>query len=59
MKKKGSYFRCERYCGNYRRYIALMDTCDAEKIDAEFENGVLTLTIPKKELVPAKQIMIK
>jgi len=55
---KGSYYRCERYSGNYRRSIALTELCDSEKIDAKFINGVLTLTIPKKEPVPAKEIKI-
>jgi len=58
-EKKGSYYRCERYSGNYRRSITLTDQCDAENINAKFEDGVLTLTIPKKEPEPAKEIKIK
>ncbi|HHE38471.1 MAG TPA: Hsp20/alpha crystallin family protein [Candidatus Cloacimonetes bacterium] len=58
-EKKGSYYRCERYSGNYRRSIALTDQCDADSIKAKYEDGVLTLSIPKKEPVPAKEIKIK
>jgi len=58
-EKKGSYYRCERYSGNYRRSIALTEKCDADSIDAKYENGVLTISIPKKEPKPAKQIAIK
>ena len=57
-EKKGSYYRCERYNGNYRRSLTLTDQCDADKIDAKFKNGVLTLSIPKKEPVPSKEIQI-
>jgi len=58
-EKKGSYYRCERYCGNYKRSIALTEKCDANSIKAEFKNGVLTISIPKTEPEPAKKIEIK
>lgn len=58
-EKKGSYYRCERYSGNYKRSIALTEQCDATSINAEFKNGVLTITIPKTEPEPAKKIEIK
>lgn len=38
----------ERYQGSYQRQLRLSDTIDAEKVEASFENGVLTLTLPKK-----------
>ena len=58
-EKKDSYYKCERYSGNYRRTITLTDQCNAENINAKFEDGVLTLTIPKKEPEPTKEIKIK
>ena len=58
-EKKGSYYRCERYSGNYKRSITLTEKCDASSIEAKFNNGVLTITIPKSEPVPAKKIEIK
>lgn len=44
--KKGNYVRCERSYGSYQRSF---DTTgiDTEKIDAEFKDGVLKLTMPK------------
>jgi HSP20 family protein len=58
-EKKDSYYRCERYSGNYKRSIALTEQCDVKSINAEFKNGVLTITIPKAEPEPAKKIEIK
>ncbi len=58
-EKKDSYYRCERYSGNYKRSIALTEQCDVKSIKAEFKNGVLTITIPKTEPEPAKKIEIK
>ena len=44
--KKGNYVRCERSYGSYQRSF---DTTgiDTDKIDAEFKDGVLRLTMPK------------
>lgn len=57
-KKENSYYRCERYSGNYRRSISLTEECDADSIKADYKNGVLTITIPKTKPSPAKKIAI-
>ena len=57
-EKDETVYRYERYKGNYRRVVKLPETCDVEKVNAKLEDGVLTLTIPKKMPVPAKEITI-
>lgn len=57
-EKKGTMFRCERYSGSYRRSIYLPENADVNKISAKMENGVLSLSIPKKEETPKKEIVI-
>lgn len=57
-EKKNTYYCRERYQGSFRREITLTDYVDKSNIDATFENGVLTLEIPKVKPVPAKQIEI-
>lgn len=49
----------ERYMGCYQRIIRLPETCDEEKINAKLVDGVLTVTIPKVEPKPRKQITIE
>jgi len=49
----------ERFDGSYRHTFTLDDTLDAEKIEAHLNNGVLVLTLPKKEAVKPKRIEIK
>ena len=44
--KKGDYIRCERSYGSFSRSFSL-DGVDTEAIKAGFDNGVLTLTMPK------------
>ena len=50
----GKYVRCERSYGSYSRSFDV-SAIDSEKITATYENGVLTLDMPKKEaLIPKK-----
>ena len=44
--------------GRYRRDFTLPDAVDTERIQARIKNGVLTVTIPKKEEVKARKIQI-
>ena len=54
-----NYIRRERRCGSFYRSLALPLPVVTEKAEAEFENGVLTLTLPKAEEVKPKAIKIK
>lgn len=57
-ENKGTMYRCERYSGNYRRTLYLPENADVSKIQAKMEDGVLKLTVPKKEATPLKEIVI-
>ena len=47
--KKGKYIRKERYAGTMQRSSYVGDAITHEDIKAKFENGILSLTIPKKD----------
>ena len=49
----------ERYYGAYSRVFRLGQEVDESKAVARFENGILELTLPKKEVAAAKQISIQ
>ena len=54
-QKDDSYLRRERYYGSYTRSFDI-SAVDAENIHARYENGVLTLDLPKKTAtVPASR----
>ena len=55
---KGGYHRIERSYGAFARYFTLPDTVDAEKVAADFKNGVLTVTLPKKEAAKPRSIKV-
>lgn len=48
--KQGNFVRCERSYGSFSRSIDV-SSIDTDKLNAAYENGVLTLTMPKRESV--------
>lgn len=58
-KKEGErVLRSERYYGSVARSFALASEIDEAKSIAKFENGVLNLTLKKKEVVGGKKLQI-
>jgi HSP20 family protein len=51
--------RLERGFGVFTRSFTLPDTVDANKVEAHYENGVLTLTLPRKEEAKPRLIEVK
>ncbi|HWD41095.1 MAG TPA: Hsp20/alpha crystallin family protein [Fimbriimonas sp.] len=52
------YLRRERQFGSFQRSFRLDADLRPEEIDAKFADGVLTVTVPKRNLVPGKRIPI-
>jgi HSP20 family protein len=48
-EKEKQYHLTERSYGRFERSFRLPDTVDRDKISARFENGLLTITLPKSE----------
>ncbi|MER3446704.1 MAG: molecular chaperone [Candidatus Dadabacteria bacterium] len=55
---RDDYLRIERAYGTFVRSFTLPQSVDADKIQAKYKDGVLELTIPKKEEAKPKQIQI-
>jgi HSP20 family protein len=53
-----NYLRVERAYGSFSRSFSLANTVNTESIKADYSNGVLTLTIPKREEAKPKQIKV-
>lgn len=54
-----NYHRVERHYGEFMRSFSVPLYVDAAKINAEFKEGVLTITLPKNEEARPKQINVK
>lgn len=58
-EKKDGYLLRERRSAEFRRSFVLPDGVDRERIDAQFKEGVLTLSFPKLPAAKAKVIEVK
>jgi HSP20 family protein len=56
--KEDNYHRIERSYGSFARSFALPGSIDSDKVEAGYKDGLLTLTIPKREEAKPKTIRI-
>lgn len=56
---KENYLRKERRYGAFERSVTLPSGLQTDKAEASFDNGMLTLKIPKSEQVKPKSIKVK
>jgi HSP20 family protein len=57
--KRENYHRVERFYGSFTRSFALSDEVSREEIDAKYENGVLSLRLPKRPAAKKREIAVK
>jgi len=53
------YYRRERYDGDFHRVIALPDDADPDQVDARYRDGVLHITVRRRQAVKPRQIQIQ
>lgn len=58
-QKDKNYHRIERNFGSFARSVALPAGFDSSKVSAKFDNGVLTVTLPKPEERKPRRIEVK
>jgi len=56
--KEDEFVRTERFYGSFHRAVTLPSAVDADQVKAVYNNGVLELTLPKREEVKPKQIRV-
>ena len=55
----GGWHRLERSYGSFERAFALPDSVNTEAVKDDYADGVLTITLPKKELAKPRQIKVE
>ena len=58
-KSEDNFVRAEICSGSFSRSFTLPDTVDEQKVSADYKNGLLEVTLPKKEEKKPKQIEVK
>lgn len=58
VKPDADYYRRERYDGEFRRVITLPDDVDPDRVDAKYRDGVLHITVPRREAARPRQITV-
>ncbi len=58
-KDEGGWHRVERSYGNFERVFTLPETVNPEGVTADYKNGTLTVTLPKKEIAKPRQVKVQ
>ena len=58
-RDKDGWHRVERHYGSFERRLSLGESVDLEHVKASMADGVLTLTLPKKEQAKPRRIEVK
>jgi HSP20 family protein len=53
-----SVYAQERFTGNFRRVVSLPDDADPAKVDASYQDGILRVTVAKRESSKPRQIQV-
>jgi HSP20 family protein len=53
------WHRVERSYGSFERAFTVPDTVETDNVKADYKNGTLTVTLPKKEVAKPRQIKVQ
>ena len=58
VDETADYYRHERFDGEFRRVISLPDDVDPERVEAKYRDGVLQITVQRREAAQPRQIQV-
>jgi HSP20 family protein len=58
VNENADYYRRERFDGDFRRVITLPDDVDPERVEAKYRDGILQITIQRRESARPRQITV-
>ena len=58
VNDNAEYYRRERFDGDFRRVISLPDDVDPERVQAKYRDGVVQITVQRREAARPRQIMV-
>jgi HSP20 family protein len=58
VDETADYYRQERFDGEFRRVVTLPDDVDPDRVDATYRDGVLQITVQRREASRPRQITV-
>jgi HSP20 family protein len=58
VNPEAEYYRRERYDGEFRRVIALPDDADPDRVEAKYRDGVLQISVQRRQAARPRQIEV-
>jgi HSP20 family protein len=58
LNAEAEYYRQERFDGDFRRVISLPDDVDPDRVEAKYRDGVLQITVQRRESARPRQIAV-
>jgi len=59
VDEKATYYRKERFEGEFRRVITLPEDVDPDSVEAKYRDGVLQISLQRKEAARPRQIQVQ
>ena len=59
VSEHGDYYRQERFSGDFRRVITLPEDVDPDRVEATYRNGILYITVARRESARPRQVEVK
>jgi HSP20 family protein len=59
VEKDATYYRQERFTGEFRRVISLPDDVDPERVEARYVDGIVRVTVGRRASAKPRQIEIR
>lgn len=59
VDEKATYYRKERFDGEFRRVVTLPDDVDPDRVEAKYRDGVLQISVQRKETARPRQIQVQ
>jgi HSP20 family protein len=58
VNENATYYRRERYAGEFRRVITLPEDTDPDRVEARYRDGVLQITVQRKQAAQPRTIAV-
>jgi HSP20 family protein len=59
VDEHATYYRRERFSGQFRRTISLPDDADPDRVEAKYADGILTIAVGRRESAKPRQIEVQ